>query len=745
MNLSGPLAIVCYGVFIKAYGLIAFDREALDKHHHFVEGICLIANSAVFMISGALTVGMLQAQLQGAGVLSLLGKLIAMYILLNLARAFMILVFSPLLSYVGYGLNYKETLLLIWGGLRGAIVLVMGLRLESDRNTPDEISDLLAFYIGGSVMLILLLQGLTFEMLYRLLRPYPMKPFRRVYLLKVMKVIDREFSLEVEWLRTHWLFKNTDAVERAIRLVPKMATIRWNATGNLEFDIPDIDNAFAGTPVPSPIQTHLFQEGIQFDASSQIDRCHTLYSCSVQSDNSSAEDGEEALEKKQGIDKDALKSMSPRPSGRSTPRSQVKSPRRDSSPVEETDNTEEKDRPLLTYSIMNVNYNMDNLRYDPKRYLQLLEHSVTDDMGSSQDYLNQSTMSYIMESNSVRSTAPPNVGLSDSIVTTDNTLTRSDTDATINLDNLYQRPVHKRFAASTVVPRMESDDRIFEYSQYEDGDGQDSDHGNSGVRRVLRKEQEGELYIMIFNAFSDMYNKLYHSALIDGGSLLMLQATLDTASDFALKKLQKRSIAAWAAVLADAPPDCNFVESDVGVEAMDGFEFEWFVLHSMIEKRVKDIDGWFGIQFLNFSQHNAVQSVLELLVSYIDVHQHLLDRGGRNLELLLEGKLLNSFRAQISKAKCYIASLYQRYPQDFDHGLITMGACMMLRIKRDVVNEQSTQGLLLEEDRVRIVEILEDQLFSVATTHNRISMFKRIFRRAFHALTCWYLWRRNSS
>ncbi|GFE54954.1 sodium hydrogen exchanger [Babesia ovis] len=734
LNSSGPLAIVCYGLFIKAYGFIAFDREALEKHHHFVEGIALVANSAVFMISGALTIGMLQSQLQSAGVLSQLGKLIGIYILLTLARALMILVFKPLLSYVGYGLNCKEIILFIWGGLRGAIVLVMGLRLESDPNTPDEVSDLLAFYIGGNVMLILLIQGLTFEMLYRILHPYPMKPFRRVYLLKVMKVIDRDFSLEVDWLRTHWLFKNTDAVEYASSLVPKMATIRWNATGNLEFEVPDIDNVFIGRPMTSPIQTHVFQEGIHFEAMPHVDRCNTLYSCSVESDDDISEKDLSVPRVLSQVGNNPTTSLS-----RGSPTPHL-STNRSSSQVEDVSDEDVTDRPLLAYSILSNSGPKETARYDPKRYLQLLEHSVTDEPEASQE----SNRPYTTLSSLTNESAPlgvlQHVASFDSSLPAENRLTRSDTDATINLDNLFQRPVHKRYVASTVVPRMESDDHLFEDSEFEFNDGNASDTGPSAVRRVLRKDQEGELYIMIFNAFSDMYNKLYHSALIDGGSLLILQNTLDTSSDFALKKLQKRSIAAWVAVLAEAPPESNFVDGDEGVEGMDGFEFEWFVLHSMVEKRMRHMDGWLGMHFLIFSQHNIVQSVLELLVAYIDVHQHLLVRGGRNLELLLEGKLLRSYRAQIEKAKLYIATLHKRFPHDFGHGLVTMAACMMLRIKRDVVNEQSTQGLLLEEDRVRVVEVLDDQLFNVATTHNRISMFKRLFRRAFYKVTCWHYW-----
>lgn len=62
LNISGPLCIVCYGIFIKAYGLITFDKEALEKHHVLIESISYMSNCVVFVVSGIITVGMLRSQ-----------------------------------------------------------------------------------------------------------------------------------------------------------------------------------------------------------------------------------------------------------------------------------------------------------------------------------------------------------------------------------------------------------------------------------------------------------------------------------------------------------------------------------------------------------------------------------------------------------------------------------------------------------------------------------------------------------
>lgn len=149
-SLSGPLTAVCYGLFVKAYGHIALDREAHAKHHTFVEGkrlflfewLCIIttgnscefvhpycgccfngkvpmfcvgfsalglmANCTIFVISGIVAYGMMSSVFtRDDGVIYWL-RLLATYGYLNAARAAMIIIFLPILRRTGYGLTWKE-------------------------------------------------------------------------------------------------------------------------------------------------------------------------------------------------------------------------------------------------------------------------------------------------------------------------------------------------------------------------------------------------------------------------------------------------------------------------------------------------------------------------------------------------------------------------------------------------------------------------------------------------------------
>ena len=73
----------------------------------------------------------------------------------------------------------------------------------------------------------------------------------------------------------------------------------------------------------------------------------------------------------------------------------------------------------------------------------------------------------------------------------------------------------------------------------------------SSRRKVLRKEREGELYLMIFNACREMYHRLYHKQCIGGSALLSLNTSLDLANDFAVGKVRQNPIRAWANVLQE--------------------------------------------------------------------------------------------------------------------------------------------------------------------------------------------------
>ncbi|KAL8442630.1 hypothetical protein Emag_006338 [Eimeria magna] len=168
--------------------------------------------------------------------------------------------------------------------------------------------------------------------------------------------------------------------------------------------------------------------------------------------------------------------------------------------------------------------------------------------------------------------------------------------------------------------------------------------GSYGRRKVLRKEREGELYLMIFNACREMYHRLYHKQCIGGSALLSLNTSLDLSNDFAVGKVRQNPIKAWASVLQEDGEDHIPRPRRAN---LTGFEYEWSVLQSRLhclqyQRNVyccfwRNLPSAFLRSLLN---SGACQSDLEQLLAFVDVHEELLDKGGRNMELLMGKGLL---------------------------------------------------------------------------------------------------------
>ena len=58
------------------------------------------------------------------------GYLILLYLFVQLSRAVVVIVLFPGLALSGYGLSWKEAVILVWSGLRGAVALTLALTVS---------------------------------------------------------------------------------------------------------------------------------------------------------------------------------------------------------------------------------------------------------------------------------------------------------------------------------------------------------------------------------------------------------------------------------------------------------------------------------------------------------------------------------------------------------------------------------------------------------------------------------------
>jgi NhaP-type Na+/H+ or K+/H+ antiporter len=125
----------------------------------FWELMTYMANTLIFLIVGVVIAGKVDFTWQQLGILILI------YIALNLFRLLMIMVLYPLMKRMGYGLSRRESVILTWGGLRGALGMTLALMVSYTPGIPEEIRSQILFFTAGIVTLTLSINATTMRWL----------------------------------------------------------------------------------------------------------------------------------------------------------------------------------------------------------------------------------------------------------------------------------------------------------------------------------------------------------------------------------------------------------------------------------------------------------------------------------------------------------------------------------------------------------------------------------------------------
>ncbi|XP_022638978.1 sodium/hydrogen exchanger 7 isoform X2 [Vigna radiata var. radiata] len=197
-GVSGVLTVMSLGMFYSAFARTAFKGESQQSLHHFWEMIAYIANTLIFILSGVV----IAEGILGDNNVFYHGTswthLLLLYVYVQVSRCIVVGVLFPFLRYFGYGLDWKEAIILIWSGLRGAVALALSLSVKvtvSTSITPflvcklcwpqsvpytqrssgksieltPETGTLFVFFTGGTVFLTLIVNGSTTQLMLRYL------------------------------------------------------------------------------------------------------------------------------------------------------------------------------------------------------------------------------------------------------------------------------------------------------------------------------------------------------------------------------------------------------------------------------------------------------------------------------------------------------------------------------------------------------------------------------------------------
>ncbi|CAI5478764.1 unnamed protein product [Closterium sp. Yama58-4] len=101
------------------------------------------------------------------------GYMILLYVFVQLSRVVVVGVLYPGLATSGYGLTWKEAIILVWSGLRGAVALTLALLVSHEpvtENITKETEARFMFLTGGVVFLTLIVNGSTTQFLLAALK-----------------------------------------------------------------------------------------------------------------------------------------------------------------------------------------------------------------------------------------------------------------------------------------------------------------------------------------------------------------------------------------------------------------------------------------------------------------------------------------------------------------------------------------------------------------------------------------------
>ncbi|XP_020576651.1 sodium/hydrogen exchanger 7-like [Phalaenopsis equestris] len=173
-DVSGVLAVMTLGILF-AVAKTAFKGDNQQSLHHFWEMVAYIANTLIFILSGVVIAeGVLNNDNHFERHGSSWGYLILLYVYVQLSRVLVVGLLYPFLCHSGYGFDWKESVILVWSGLRGAVALSLSLSVKQASNTSQpfltsELGTLFVFFTGGIVFLTLIINGSTTQFLLHFL------------------------------------------------------------------------------------------------------------------------------------------------------------------------------------------------------------------------------------------------------------------------------------------------------------------------------------------------------------------------------------------------------------------------------------------------------------------------------------------------------------------------------------------------------------------------------------------------
>ena len=159
LGVSGIITLVVFGLTFTYLGKPRLKPEVNAFMGMFWDLLNYIANTLIFLLVGIVIAEKVSFNW------TTLGVAILVYVILNVIRYAMIRLLYPAMKRLGYGLTPNESVILAWGGLRGALAMALALIVSYTPAIPEIIRSQILLFTATVVTLTLLINATTMRWL----------------------------------------------------------------------------------------------------------------------------------------------------------------------------------------------------------------------------------------------------------------------------------------------------------------------------------------------------------------------------------------------------------------------------------------------------------------------------------------------------------------------------------------------------------------------------------------------------
>ncbi|WED23943.1 cation:proton antiporter [Vibrio sp. JC009] len=191
-HVSGVVAVVTLGLLLASIGRTRISPEVSGFLHRFWEMMAHVANTLIFILVGIIIASRIRLDVMEWWI-----TLAGLYVAIQLIRATSVVIFMPLLKRIGIGINKQKAIVLVWGGLRGAVALALALIIAQDKVIPKEVADQILFLTAGIVVLTIVINSSTMTMVLRYLGLDKLPPAKQASLDKAQFTLKQRLLTEL--------------------------------------------------------------------------------------------------------------------------------------------------------------------------------------------------------------------------------------------------------------------------------------------------------------------------------------------------------------------------------------------------------------------------------------------------------------------------------------------------------------------------------------------------------------------